>query len=382
MTLSITDAILSTQIFTVIFLLFVLASVKARKDNQIFPLATTHELKGLAILMVVFSHIGYFLTSDHQFLFPLSIAAGVGVNLFLFLSGYGLAVSNQHKPQTIGQFYGRRLIRLLLPVWIVLTIFFLLDYFILHLAYGSQYIAQSFLGYFPTADLYHDIDSPLWYFTLILFYYLIFPIFYSRRRPWLSAAIIYLLSYFIILWQPPALQNVLGLYKVHFAAFPLGIAFAWLLSKPDWFKLSWLKKMLWRFKKPSLDKLIVKSFGYAGYYALFAVLLAVTAYTAYYSNIGGGMFKEQLTSLITMSAIVLLFLIKKFEFKLFALFGTFSYEIYLLHWPAMSRYNIFFTLLPSWLAVTLYLAIFLALGWLLHRLTGWALRKVMPKARA
>jgi len=356
MILSINDSVQSTWVFLAIFLLLLFSFISWRKSNQIFPITTTQELKGLAILMVVFSHIGYFLVSDHRFLYPLSIASGVGVNIFLFLSGYGLAVSSQREPQTIGKFWRRRLIKLFLPVWIVLVIFFLLDFFVLRLSYTGQYIIQSFLGYFPGADIDHDVNSPLWYFTIILFYYLIFPLAYNRRRPWLGALIIYFISYSIIWWRPAFLQNMMSLYKVHFVAFPLGIAFAWLLSKSTW---------LVNFNSSKIR------LGRVGYYVSFIALLAIIGYTAYYSGVGEGAVKEQSISLITTLAILLLFLIKKFKLNLLVWFGMFSYEIYLLHWPLMYRYDIFFTYLPPWLAVILYLIMFLGLGWLLHRLTTW-----------
>ena len=374
MIISISDPVQSTWIFSAIFLPLLLGFFSRIKNNEVFPVATTQELKGLAILMVIFSHVGYFLVSDHRFLFPLALLAGVEVNLFLFLSGYGLATSSQREPQTIGHFYRRRLIRLFLPVWIALVIFFLLDFFVLHLSYGGQYIVRSFLGYFPSADLYHDVNSPLWYFTIILFYYLIFPLVYNRRRPWLSALAIYLISYSIV-WRSPAFfQNVMSLYNIHFAAFPLGIAFAWLLSN---LSRRWLVPFV-RLKE-MLGKSIPRFISRISYYALFIFLLFIIAYTAYYSGVGQGMVKEQVSSLITMLAIILLFLIKKFKLKILVLFGTFSYEIYLLHWPLMYRYDIFFIYLPAWLAVILYLIMFLGLGWVLQRLTTLLLHKFTPK---
>ena len=86
MTIFIANAIWETRIVIVGLLLALLVSARRAKNHSFFPPSTTTELKGLAILMIVFSHIGYFLVSDHRFLVPLSNYAGVGVDLFFLLS--------------------------------------------------------------------------------------------------------------------------------------------------------------------------------------------------------------------------------------------------------------------------------------------------------
>jgi membrane-bound acyltransferase YfiQ involved in biofilm formation len=97
------------------------------------------------------------------------------------------------------------------------------------------------------------------------------------------------------------------------------------------------------------------------------VLIGAVGYLALHGNIGAGVFLEQSTSILTALLLCALFLIKKFEIKLLYLFGVFSYEIYLFHWPIMYRYDIFFRFFPPWLAVLLYLALFLGLGWLFQK---------------
>lgn len=93
MTILINNPVQSTVIFSIFFILIFLFTLRLRKNETTVQLVHTQELKGLAILAVIFSHIGYFLANDDRFLFPFSIIAGVGLNLFLFLSGYGLFVS-------------------------------------------------------------------------------------------------------------------------------------------------------------------------------------------------------------------------------------------------------------------------------------------------
>ncbi len=111
MMVSINNPIQATWIFISIFLLALLISIKSQKANNadnnkgFFPITLTQELKGLAILAVVFSHIGYFLVYQHEFLFPLTILAGVGVNIFLFLSGLGLTISALKKDLSVWNFY-------------------------------------------------------------------------------------------------------------------------------------------------------------------------------------------------------------------------------------------------------------------------------------
>jgi len=178
MPISINNPLLSTSMFIAVFVFVLLLSIKRKEDPELFSRALTQELKGLAILTIIFSHVGYFLSTNHSFLFPLSVMSGVGVNLFLFLSGLGLTISAQKEQLSLGKFYKKRLLRLFTPFWIVITTFFLLDFFLLHISYGWLYIFHSLIGFFPRADLFVDINSPLWFFTPILFYYLVFPFFF------------------------------------------------------------------------------------------------------------------------------------------------------------------------------------------------------------
>ncbi len=342
----------ATIIFSIILSIIILLSIKRRKENNGLSLEVTQELKGIATLMVVFSHIGYFLVSDSRFLFPLTVAAGVGVNLFLFLSGYGLTASSCKTKTSIWKSYFRRLGKLFVPMWLVLALFYLLDFFFLNKGYSISYIVQSFLGFFYHADLYQDINSPLWYFTLIIFYYLIFPLFFWKKNPWISAIAIYLLSYFIIQSEPSSLDYVLHLHKIHLIAFPLGMICAYLFAKQP--VINFFKKIgeqkIWR-------------------WLIIAAGLFLAIYTIKNSNVGVKNI-EELTSIASVLALVAVFAVKKIKIKAFYWLGFFSYEIYLLHWPLMYRYDFIYKYLPAWLATILYLFIFILLGWGLQKLSG------------
>lgn len=359
----INNPVQSTIFFSIILAISILFSARWRKESNGLSIEVSQELKGVAILMVVLSHIGYFLVSDTRFLFPLSVAAGVGVNLFLFLSGFGLTASFRKSNASIWQNYTRRLSKLFIPMWLVLSIFVALDYFLLGKSYSLSYLAKSALGLFTSADLYRDINSPLWYFTLIVFYYLLFPLVFSKKRPWLSAIIIYLVSIFIVRSEPIILDNVLHLQKIHLIAFPLGMIFSYLLSKD--LGINFFKKI--EEKKKSYLRWLLIVLG-----------LSVFLYTVKNSNIGEKNL-EELASIASVLALTLVFSIKKINLKLLYWFGFFSYEIYLIHWPIMYRYDFVYKYLPAWLATAIYLFIFILLSWLLQKLLSIINKKKLIK---
>ena len=142
MQISIADPVLQTYLFIGLLLLAVVATIRGRQVAGSIGVDVTQELKGFAILAIVFSHVGYFLALDHRFLFPLSVFAGVGVDLFLFVSGFGLATSACARGESVVQFYRRRLKNIYVPLWIVLAAFFVADYFILHKTYAWDYVAR------------------------------------------------------------------------------------------------------------------------------------------------------------------------------------------------------------------------------------------------
>jgi len=355
MIVSISNSLFQTGMFSAVLFLALVLSLRKRQDQDIFPISASQELKGFAILTIVLAHVAYALVSDPSFLNPLSTMAGVGVNLFLILSGYGLVVSALKKPLTIGQFYKRRLLNLYVPFWICLAIFFALDYWVLHLNYGLVYMIKGFCGFFTHADLYQDVNAPFWYFSWIVLYYLLFPLLFIKRAPWLSAIIMYILTFSLIAFQPHFLDQILHLYRVHVIAFPMGMLLGWFFSgSTNWLKV---KDFLSGVGKK-------KSFVRIG---ASLVLLAIILYFTSHSGVGDKPIIEELLSDITCLFIIALALIKRVEIKTFYWLGVFSYEIYMFHWPLMYRYDFLFKFLPAWLALALYFVVFIGLGWLLKK---------------
>lgn len=360
-TIIIANAVVQTWIIIAVMLAALVLFAKRIEYGDLLPISATQELKGVATFGVVFGHIGYFLVDDNRFLFPLSIGAGVGVNIFLFMSGYGLTLGMMKKPLAPLPFYRKRALKIFIPLWPVLIGFFLLDALVLHRYYPATYIARSILGFFPKADMPSDVNSVLWYITWTLFYYFLLPLVFMRQRVWLSALILFVLGQGLVMWNPPIIELVTRLYEVHTVAFPLGMLVAWLLfesreqSNPIAQKLRDIRAQLTGVK----------------YYAVIAVLLGLIIYSAYYdSGIGQSALKEQIMSLVTTLSFILLFTIKRVEFKALTLIGVYSYEIYLLHWPLVSRYDVIYAALPASVATFAYFALFMGIGWVIQRVTG------------
>lgn len=357
-TIIIANAVVQTWIFIGLLMMALLLSARRSNYGDLLSIAATQELKGIAILAVVFGHIGYFLVDDNRFLFPLSVGAGVGVNIFLFLSGYGLTVGQLNKSLSAPKFYRKRALKIFIPFWIALAFFLVLDASVLHRYYSWSYIARSIAGFFPRADMADDVNSVFWYLTWILFFYLLFPLVFIRHRVWLSALILFALGEALVRWNPAVIELVTRLYQVHTVAFPLGMIAASLLFESRE-KNNAIATAL-RHWRATLSRV--------QYFMVIALLIGAIVYSAYYdSGIGQSILKEQAMSMVTTLALVMLFALKRFELRVLALIGFFSYEIYLLHWPLLSRYDFIYRHMPAAAATVIYLAAFMAMGWLMQR---------------
>lgn len=94
---------------------------------------------------------------------------GVGVDIFLFLSGICLYFSYIRHPN-IRFFYLKRLARVVLPVWTIYGVYWLIRYWIL------KHSLKAFLGRMSLAQFWISGDQSIWFVALILVLYLLYPV--------------------------------------------------------------------------------------------------------------------------------------------------------------------------------------------------------------
>lgn len=341
----------------------VIASLRRQPDDSFFPVSTTTELKGVAILLVVLAHIGYFLVNDNRFLTPLSNFAGVGVDLLLLLSGYGLAASALRRPLSPWAFYRKRLLRVYLPVVGTVFLLLLLDRFFLGRVYPLMLTLKNLLGLYPQADLYRDIDSPLWFITPLLVYYLFFPIVFWRRVPLLSSVAMGAVSWLMVYhFAQPVLGvglDVVMLYQLHYLAFPIGMALGAAINQPAR-PLKILADAINRAGKNAVACRLAR-------YAALAASLAVLGYLVTHSAVGNRWQDEEAISIATAAALIGVFVFKRIRSAFLCAWGALSLEVYLLHWPLLYRYHLFIGGLPAAAGLVLALAVLLGIAYIYQK---------------
>jgi len=345
---------------------------------------TSNELRGLAILGILFAHLTYGKFYGTEFLFPLGIWSGPAVNLFFFLSGYGLAASAIYHPKSIKEFFKKRVIKIYLPLWIFLAVILLADNFILNRHYPWQEMLFSFIGYYPEANFFTSINSPLWFLTPLLFYYLVFPFIFRPKHPRLSVLAVFIISYAAFWPHWPVSPQILEFYQSHWLAFPLGALFAALIVSPQaicakclrngtcltykWVLSAWTMTQDSCFRPLAAAINRFRNMAAPWRWLLLVILAALAWQTAYHSGVGKGLWLEQSYALFTMFCLVLFFALKKTKFKFLELVGVYSFEIYLWHWPLIGRYDLLYQYLPPWLATVLYLPLLLLIAYIFNQL--------------
>ncbi|MCF0206206.1 MAG: acyltransferase, partial [Bacteroidales bacterium] len=176
--------------------------------------------KPTEIINILFSYFGHF-----------------GVQIFIFISGYGLAMSFKNKPLPWGRFVVDRL-KKIYPLLVVAILFFILARYITDYRFSTLSELRSF-GYkllflhtfIPGEG--ESVNGPWWFFGLIIQLYLLFHVVYYLIKKYnikafigiccLSYLFIYLSLYtHFVVGGVKLMHNAIG----HLPEFSLGVLFA------------------------------------------------------------------------------------------------------------------------------------------------------------
>lgn len=352
-------------VFFVLLFFSLISLKKSTSHTEILSPEHSAELKWFSILAIITIHVSLSLVNDWHYLYPLWTLSGVGVDIFLFLSWYGLTKSMLAKPLSSRAFYKKRLLRVIVPFWIILTFLLLADWLFLGRIYDFRTIIESFLVYFPTADIERDINSPFWYLSLLIFFYLLFPLLFRKKSTGITALWLLTFGMIFIIWNPANMQTN-WLHALHVVAFPLGV----FLAGEAKYQKKW-NYLLHFLREKDITKM--------GSLFLFGILTFI-GYLIWKINASEivksvpGIWQfhqaewliEQLKSIILVLLFIIFFTFKPLISQFLSILGLFSYEIYLIHWPLISRYDIFFTSLPLWIATILWIFLLIILAWCIN----------------
>lgn len=189
-------------------------------SDRIMNLFSSLQSSPLEFINVIFSYFGHY-----------------GVQLFIFISAYGLAISFSQKPCSWGRFMLDRLTKLY-PLLLTAIIIYFFAMIVLEQRLLSIYdwkeIEYKLLfihTLLPDSGL--SLNGPWWFFALIFQLYLLFPLLFKliKKYSWKAFISILILSYILIyislfVYQPnehvTLMQNAPG----HLPEFALGIFFA------------------------------------------------------------------------------------------------------------------------------------------------------------
>lgn len=203
------------------------------EKSVFFSKQVTDSAKGLALILLLWHHLFFDITSFGDFVQFTGKLAKVCVAIFLFLSGYGFFETVKVKEQSVFRFWQKRLIPLYLTFWLVASISIFL---------GAQFFERSMMdgygehvwlkwvvqmsGFYEYIFSGHGYNATWWYMSAIIPLVLLFPLIYRAIQ----------ISHWFVLF---GLIVMLILHRHFFPVindwilpFTLGMIF----SKKDWFE--------------------------------------------------------------------------------------------------------------------------------------------------
>ena len=200
-------------------------------------------LFGISCLWIFFRHTFFYNQYEYGFFDPIVQIGDCGVDIFLFLSGYGLYFSYT-KDHDIKIFYKKRFWRIIPPVIILLLAFSLIEIL----------CGNAISKYLSPLHWIWQIYCIYWYVGAIILFYLAFPFIYKVAKE--NAALSLLFSFIIafggIFIVKASDVNTLGQLIIYFARVPIFVLGCVLAYKSEWLEKRGLFRLILLFGIPLL----------------------------------------------------------------------------------------------------------------------------------
>lgn len=177
---------------------------------------------GIAITSVIMLHIVYDRqTSDYVFKFiKMAFLQGdMGVNIFFFLSAYGLCHSYENN--SLIKFYKKRFKRLF-PIYIIFLIGIMIYQIGLTLDFKYLVFNLTGLNMFPIIGNSNLTNA--WFIPAIILLYIFFPILYKLTKKFKRVLFHIIIAITIIYYIPHCHNIILGMFHARFQTIILAIA--------------------------------------------------------------------------------------------------------------------------------------------------------------
>ncbi len=316
--------------FLLIFLFLVFIALTTRRininleKNELLSVLHTDQLRGIAIFFVVLGHLWVHVSKTK----PHIILSGDSVSLFLFLSGFGLAISTRNNPIGFKNFCFKRIKRVMIPYWIVTILILILDLLILGRILKLDSLLMTIFGINTRLEL-TKLDYVRWFVTFILLWYLVFYVFLLKYRTKFSSLLLLVIAFVLL---------PLNYYFFHFGwyqffSFPIGclMAIHYEIAADIFNKYS--------------RKLIILGIIGVCYVLFYKILMSYENFSSVITksipNLLLSYYSDWNSLILVLSCIILTnkFIEKGFYSKFLLFLGKYSYEIFLLHGVFLIKYN-------------------------------------------
>lgn len=285
-------------------------------QNDKIRLGYLDAIRGIAALMVVFSHYAERTPLHNFWLFEFFTPGQFGVVVFFMLSGFVIPYSFQHSKGNVVGFITSRFFRLYPAYWLsvllasISAIMFLNSPFSTSMIMANLTMIQKLLGYPDAFGTYWTLLVELIFYALCVF-----------------LAIFGVLSNIKIKFYLSVIFLMLGIVtsiirKFYNISIPVGVIVSLSMM---------LFGSLWREFIVSEDDTAIK---YSlSWCALFAVAFPVISFFAYNFDrgLGENAINYSISFILGVIAFIILTTVLKIHGKFFLYLGTISYSVYLLH---------------------------------------------------